>query len=155
MTSMSPKLKFITLTRSVVSPCASLLPYLSTRLRYASYPFWFGTYRTIFLGVMQDECNESCERWAMMPLLSFSMRTWQNRLSRFLTWKLLTNVTHKRVRTRTRQDKQEGSTLMTVPEGRKTKLWHCEVLELGENTIGIITQTSKWCHGTFRGHCCS
>ena len=42
MASMSPKLKFITLIKSVFSPCASL--------RYASYPFWSGTSRTVFRG---------------------------------------------------------------------------------------------------------
>ena len=50
VTSRSPRLIFITLIKSAVSPCASLLPYLNTRLRYASYPFCSGTSRTIFLG---------------------------------------------------------------------------------------------------------
>ena len=40
----------IILIKNAVSPCASLLPYLNTRLLYASYPFWSGTSRTIFRG---------------------------------------------------------------------------------------------------------
>ena len=56
------KVEFITLIKRAVSPCASLLPYLNTRLRYASYPFWSGTSRTIFVVLRRQQCQDIAER---------------------------------------------------------------------------------------------
>ena len=62
-TSMSPKLKLITLIKSVVSPCASCSRISNTRLRYASYPFRSGASHTIFLGPFRrQQCQNTAER---------------------------------------------------------------------------------------------